>query len=205
MKIHLLSFFFLFYISGYSQSSKVFNTGTLDSNIYSNKYFGITLKIDSSWKIMNRRELSQLMEERQNAIEKTNSKKYSIQNGANILLSLTGDTLENIPQVLFSSLDLSFLPNIKSETDYLVDYAKQVREMYKNYDLQISVSEISKESLNNKTFFTSLITIKAAGFTTYQKRYSIKLNNSLLNIMANYNSLATLNQCETLVSNLRWD
>jgi hypothetical protein len=205
MKTFLLVLVLLTLKFGYSQTNKVFSIGNLDSNTYSNKFFGITLKIDSSWKIMNRKELSQLMEDRQNALEETNGKKYEVQKGSNILLSLTGDTLENIPQVLLSSLDLFFLPTIKNETDYLVDYAKRVRETYKNYDLQMSVSEIGQKSINNKIFFTSLITIKAEGYITYQKRYSLKFGNTLLNIMANYNSSSTLKQCERLIANLRWD
>lgn len=205
MKTFLLVLVLLTLKFGYSQTNKVFSIGNLDSNIYSNKFFGITLKIDSSWKIMNRKELSQLMKERQNALEETNGKKYEVQKGSNILLSLTGDTLENIPQVLLSSLDLFFLPTIKNEIDYLVDYAKRVRETYKNYDLQMSVSEIGQKSINNKIFFTSLITIKAEGNITYQKRYSLKFGNTLLNIMANYNSPSTLKQCERLIANLSWD
>lgn len=205
MKTFLLVLVLLTLKFGYSQTNKVFSIGNLDSNIYSNKFFGITLKIDSSWKIMNRKELSQLMEDRQNALEETNGKKYEVQKGSNILLSLTGDTLENIPQVLLSSLDLFFLPTIKNETEYLVDYAKRVRETYKNYDLQMSVSEIGQKSIHNKIFFTSLITIKAEGYITYQKRYSLKFGNTLLNIMANYNSPSTLKQCERLIANLRWD
>jgi hypothetical protein len=205
MKTFLLVLVLLTLKFGYSQTNKVFSIGNLDSNTYSNKFFGITLKIDSSWKIMNRKELSQLMEDRQNALEETNGKKYEVQKGSNILLSLTGDTLENIPQVLLSSLDLFFLPTIKNETDYLVDYAKRVTETYKNYDLQMSVSEIGQKSINNKIFFTSIITIKAEGYITYQKRYSLKFGNTLLNIMANYNSSSTLKQCERLIANLRWD
>ena len=91
MKTFLLVLVLLTLKFGYSQTNKVFSIGNLDSNTYSNKFFGITLKIDSSWKIMNRKELSQLMEDRQNALEETNGKKYTDLHGLHliqVLLSL---------------------------------------------------------------------------------------------------------------------
>ena len=138
-------------------------------------------------------------------LNETTGKDITITKGADILLSLTIDTIENMPHVLISSLDLSMFPQIKNEKDYLEDYFQQVKKMYENYDVQISNSEIRQETVGDKKFFTNLITIKAENFLAYQKRYSIKLNNRLLNIMTNYNSDNYLKDCISLLNNIKWD
>lgn len=129
----------------------------------------------------------------------------SITKGADILLSLTIDTVETMPHVLFSSLDLKLFPQIKNETDYLNDYFKQVTKMYESYDVQITASELGEEIIGKKKFITSLITIKAENFLAYQKRYSVKIKDRLLNIMANYNSDAYSKNCQTLLNNIKWE
>jgi hypothetical protein len=96
-------------------------------------------------------------------------------------------------------------PQIKNEEDYLEDYFKQVTKMYENYDAQITTSEIGKETIGKNTFFTTLITIKAENFLAYQKRYSVKIKDRLLNIMTNYNSDIYSKECLNLLNNIKWE
>lgn len=137
-------------------------------------------------------------------LDETTGKTPSIAKGVEILLSLTIDTIENMPHVLISSLDLNLFPKIKTEKDYLEDYFNQVKKMYENYDVQITTSEIGQETIGTKPFFTTIITIKAENFLAYQKRYSIKIKNELLNIMTNYNSDTYSKKCLNLINNIKW-
>jgi hypothetical protein len=208
MKSSLLFILAIIFISCNSQSSNPtdssFDKSKLQGNTFSNDYFGFQLEIDTPWHILNKQELTQLINERLNTINETNDKNFTVTKGANILLSLAIDTIENMPHILLSSLDLTMSPQIKNEKDYLDDYFKQVKKMYENYDVQISNSEIGQEAVASKTFFANLITIKAENFLAYQKRYSIKLNDKLLNIMINYRSETDLKQCSVLLNNIKW-
>jgi predicted component of viral defense system (DUF524 family) len=100
---------------------------------------------------------------------------------------------------------MTMFPQIKNEKDYLEDYFKQVKKMYENYDVQITSSEIERETISKKTFFTTLITIKAENFLAYQKRYSIKIKDRLLDLMTNYNSEVYSKECLNLLNNIRWE
>jgi len=209
MKSNLLFITTLFFVSCNSQSSKttnnIFEKGTLQGNTFSNNYFGFRLGIDTPWHILNKTELTHLIKERTDMLDETTGKNLSVAKGVDILLSLTIDTIENMPHVLISSLDMSLFPQIKNERDYLDDYFKQVQKMYENYDVQITTSEIGQETIGTKTFFTTLITIKAETFLAYQKRYSIKIKDRLLNLMTNYNSDLYLKECQRLLNNITWE
>lgn len=208
MKPYFLLIATLFFISCNSQSTKStnssFDKGTFQGNTFSNNYFGFKLEIDSLWHILNKAELNQLIKERTDMLDETTGKTPSIAKGVEILLSLTIDTIENMPHVLISSLDLNLFPKIKTEKDYLEDYFNQVKKMYENYDVQITTSEIGQETIGTKPFFTTIITIKAENFLAYQKRYSIKIKNELLNIMTNYNSDTYSKKCLNLINNIKW-
>src|SRR5260221_6033197 len=144
MKSYLLIITTLFFISCNSQSTKTnnsFEKGTLQGNTFSNNYFGFRLRIDTPWHILNKTELNHLVKERTDMLNETTGKNLSISKGTDILLSLTIDTIENMPHVLISSLDMTMFPQIKNEKDYLDDYFKQVKKMYENYDVQITTSE----------------------------------------------------------------
>ena len=143
-----------------------FEKGTLRGNGFSNDYFGFKLEIDSFWHILNKAELSHLIKERTDILNGGTGNSISITKGVDILLSLTIDTVETMPHILISSLDMTLFPQIKNERDYLNDYIKQVKKMYENYDVQITTSEIGQETIGKKTFFTTLITIKAENFLT---------------------------------------
>jgi hypothetical protein len=132
-------------------------------------------------------------------------KMSKIPKGADILLSMTIDTVENMPQILISSLDLTQFPKISSEKSYLDDYYKKTVDTYKSFDINISTSEIAMEKINSKTFFTNLITIKAENFVAYQKRYCLKIKGQLLSIMINYKSAEQLAQSNTLLNKISWD
>ena len=209
MKPYFLNITLLFFISCNSQSPKSTNSsfekGTLQGNTFSNDYFGFKLEIDSLWHILNRAELAHLIKERTDMLDETTGKTLSIAKGAEILLSLIIDTIENMPHVLISSLDMKLFPQIKNEKDYLDDYFKQVKKMYENYDVQITTSEIGQETIGKKTFFTTLITIKAENFLAFQKRYSTKIKTRLLNIMTNYNSDTYSKECLNLLNNIKWE
>lgn len=209
MKLYFLVITTLFFISCNSQSPKSTSSrvekGSLQGNTFSNDYFGFKLGIDSLWNILNKAELDQLIKERIDMLDETTGKTLTIAKGAEILLSLTIDTIENMPHVLISSLDMKLFPQIKNEKDYLDDYFKQVKKLYENYDVQITTSEIGQEAISNKTFFTTLITIKAENFLAFQKRYSIKIKDRLLNIMTNYNSDDYSKECLNLLNNIKWE
>ncbi len=209
MRIYLLIIATIFLTSCKSQSLKPdksnFETGTLLGNVFSNAYFGIKIEVDSTWHILNKAELSHLMSERADMLNGGSGNQISITKGVDILLSITIDTLETMPHVLFSSLDLKLFPKIKNETDYLNDYFNQVKNMYKNYDVQITASEIGEEVIGKKKLTTLLITIKVENFLAYQKRYSIKIKDRLLNIMVNYNSDTHLKNCLNLLNNVKWE
>ena len=207
MKSYLLVITTLFFISCNSQSPKTtssFGKGTLEGNTFSNDYFGFELEIDTPWHILNKAELDHLIQERADMLDETKGKNLTISKGVDILLSLAIDTIENMPHVLISSLDMTILPQIKNEKDYLNDYLMQVKKMYENYDVQITSSEIGQETIGNKIFFSTLITIKAENFLAYQKRYSIKIKDRLLNLMTNYNSDTYSKKCLNLLSNIKW-
>ena len=163
------------------------------------------MEIDTPWHILNKTELTHLFKERTDMLNETTDKNLSISKGADILLSLTIDTKETMPHVLLSSLEMAMFPQIKNEKDYLDDYSKQVKKIYENYDVQITSSEIGQETIGKKTFFTTLITIKAENFLAYQKRYSIKIKDRLLNLMTNYNSDVYSKECLNLLNNIKWE
>jgi hypothetical protein len=208
MKLYLLIITTLLFVSCNSQSSKTVNSsfenGRLQGKTFSNDYFEFRLLIDTPWHILNKAELAHLIKERTEMLNETTGNDLSISKGVDILLSLTIDTIETMPHVLFSSLDLTMFPQIKNEKDYLEDYFKQVTKMYENYDAEITTSEIGKETIAKKTFSTTLITIKAENFLAYQKRYSIKIKDRLLNIMTNYNSDIYSKECLNLFNSIKW-
>jgi hypothetical protein len=179
-------------------------TRRLRENTFTNKYFGFQLQIDTPWHILNKKELIQLFNERGDMLNETSGQNLTGAKGIKILLSLTIDTIENMPHILMSSLDMSMYPLIKNEKNYLDDYCRQVKKMYENYEVKITCSEIGEETIGKKTFFTTLITIKAENFLAYQKRYSIKIKDRLLNIMINYNSDLCLT-CQNLLNSIEWE
>jgi len=187
------------------QTSTKLDIGKLDGNLYSNSYFALSLQIDTFWIIMNRQQLNQMMAARQELIHENTNRDIGIPKGASILLSMTIDTIENMPQILISSLDLSQFPKISSEKSYLEDYYKKTADLYKNFNINFSTSDITIEKLNSKSFFTNLITIKNENFIAYQKRYSLKIKDQLLNIMVNYKSPEQLAQSNSLLNKIKWD
>lgn len=209
MNFILLPILTILFISCNSQPSgstdSVFDKGTLQGNTFSNKYFGFKLKIDTPWHLQNQLEFDRQVKERAEMLNKELDKSSIASKGIDILLSLTADTLQNIPQVMITSLDIPTYPQIKNEIDYLNDYSRQVKKMYKDYDVQILSSEIGREMIGKNLFFTNLITIKADNFLAYQKRYSIKLNNKLLNLMTNYTSDGDSKRCFILLNSIQWD
>jgi len=146
-----------------------------------------------------------MMAARQELIHENTNRDIGIPKGASILLSMTIDTIENMPQILISSLDLSQFPKISSEKSYLEDYYKKTADLYKNFNINFSTSDITIEKLNSKSFFTNLITIKNENFIAYQKRYSLKIKDQLLNIMVNYKSPEQLAQSNSLLNKIKWD
>jgi hypothetical protein len=185
-------------------SSDNFIKGELKRNIFSNEYFGFQLSIDTVWYILNKKDLEELFHERNQILQRDANTGFPESKGTYILLSMTTDTVENIPHVLISSLDLATYPHIRNERDYLEDYFRQVNETYKNYNVQISNSQITQEKIGNKTFFSSLITIKGENFLAYQKRYSIRIKEKLLNLMTNYGTDSDLKKCTTLLEKTKW-
>lgn len=163
------------------------------------------MKIDSPWHIRNKQEITRQVKERAEILNKEVDENTMASKGIDMLLSLTTDTIENMPQIMITSLDISIYPQIKNEINYLDDYFGQVKKMYENYDVQISKSETRREVISGKAFFTSLITIKAENFLAYQKRYSIKLKNKLLNLMTNYSSDSDSKRCLILLNNIKWE
>ena len=209
MKAWLLIITTLFFISCNSPSLKKkkdnFDIGTLQGNIYSNNYFEFGLVIDTPWHIINESELTHLIEKRTEMLNEANEENFSIKKGHDVLLSMNIDTIENMPQVLFGSVDLKIYPQVKNEKVYLLGYFKQVKKLYENYDLQITSSEIGQESIGKKRFYTLLVTIKSANFLAYQKNYSLKIKDRLLNLMINYNSAIYLKECLKLLNKIKWE
>lgn len=208
MKAFLLYLSTLLVLSGYAQTPKPndvnFHKGTLNGNIFSNDYFGFKIEIDSQWHILNKADINRLINERMDALNQSKEEAPTISKGAEILLSLTIDTLETMPHVLFSVLDLKYFPQLKNEKDYLMDYSNQVKKMYAGYDLQLTFTEVKPEMIGEKTFSTMLITIKADNFIAYQKRYSTKFNDKLFNIMTNYATEANSKDCRDLLNKMQW-
>jgi hypothetical protein len=179
--------------------------GRLDSNNFYSEYFKFHLEIDSSWYVLNREQLNELFRERKKMVKELSNKSSYVSNGIDILLSLTTDTVENMPHAFISSLDLATYPQIKTEQDYLNDYFRQVKETYKNAGVQISSSSIGQEKIDNKLFYTTLITIKADNFLAYQKRYSVRIKDKLLNLMTNYSSDNESNKCNSVLNSIKWN
>lgn len=203
IKIVFLSVIFL--ISCNSSTTNIkFDTGKIESNFYSNDYLGIKLKIDPPWIILNKEQLERQMNERKEAIPEAN-RRSTVESGVtDLLLSLTIDTIQKMPQILFSSLNLKRDLKIKTETDFLNSLVRQVKQAYNSY-VQITNSDILEEEIGGKKYHTVLITIKADNFLAYQKEYCIIINSRMLNIMTNYNSEIYSKYCRDLLSNLEWN
>ena len=208
MKLLLFIILTLFFVSCNSQQSESpspnLEKGRLTGNTYFNDYFGFQLRIDTPWHILNENELSQLMNERSNMLNKDTNNKFAIANGVEILLSLAMDTIKTMPHVLISLLEIKMFPQIKNEKDYLENYLRQVNKMYEGYDVKITSTEIKQEKLNSRTFFTTLITIEADNFHAIQKRYSLKIKDKLLNLMTNYDSDFYQDKCMHILNNIKW-
>ena len=208
MKSFLLLIITIFFASCNSSTTRLKSDslkGRIEENVYLNDYFGFTLKVDSPWKTLNLTEINQLMNERIDVINETGQTVQPISKAVHILLSLTIDTIQTMPHFLISTLDLNMTSHIKNESDYLKDYTKHLKKMYDNYEFEITNSDIGQEKIGNKIFYTSLITIKTEDFLAYQKRYSTKEGDKLLNLMANYDSDFYEQKCLALVNNIRWE
>lgn len=177
---------------------------TLHGNVYTNGYFGFSVEIDSFWHILNKAQLTQMMNERADILYGSTGNQVAVANGAEILLSLTIDTIETMPHVLFSSLDLKMFPQIKGEMDFLRNYISEIKKMYESYHVQITSSAINEEEIGGRKYFSVLVTIKAENFLAYQKRYSTKIKDRLFNIMANYNSNEYEKRCNNLLKKFIW-
>ena len=197
--------FILINILSCGQTSAKFDIGRLNGNLYSNSYFAFKLPVDSIWYIMNRERLDQLINARKALIRENANKDVKISKGSDILLSLTLDTVENMPQILLSSVDLTQLKNITSEKSYLDDYYKKTLDMYKNLDINFSTSEVTTEKINARSFFTNPITIKRNNFIAYQRRFCLKIHSRLLCIMTNYKTSEQLAQSNALLNQIKWD
>jgi hypothetical protein len=185
------------------QSNSQFEIGKIDSNLYSNDYFAFKLQIDTIWHIMNRDELEQEIAQRQALVREKANKDVNISKAAQILLSMTIDTVQNMPQVLFNSLDLT-QATIKSEKSFLEGDSRKMVERYEGFNVNISTSEITKEKIGTVDFFSNLITIKADNFVAYQKRYCLKVKDYLFCIMANYQSTEQLEKINKLFAGVKW-
>jgi hypothetical protein len=83
---------------------------SLDSNDFTSEYFKFHLQIDSSWYILNKEQLNELFRERKKIVKELSNKSSYLSKGIDILLSLTTDTVDNMPHVFISSLDLPTYP-----------------------------------------------------------------------------------------------
>ena len=221
MKTLLLFLATIIFVSCNSQKNK-FDKGKLEGNIYSNHYFGLKVKVDTPWHILNMNEIKKLMSERtemmdeaagngsdyqrrlQEQADMAENSKADLSKTTHIFLSLTIDTVETMPHVLISSIDLAHIQGIKSETDHLVDYVKQTKKTYETYPVEISSSEVGKEKIGEKIFYTVLLTIKAENFLAFQKKHVLKVDDKFLSIMTNYNSDISKKKCSDLLDNIEW-
>lgn len=208
MKFYLLLISTIFYVSSSSKAQEPAPTWSsnviLEGNTYTNGFWGIQLKIDTFWQILNRAEINKLIEERTDLLDESTEKSHIMRTGIEILLSLTPDTNENMPFFMISAINLSMFPEFKNEIDYLNESYNQSKQTYEPFNVHITRNELSEESIGNKTFVTSLITITATDFLAYQLTYCTKINDHIINITMNYNSEINKNECLTLLNSIVW-
>lgn len=185
-----------------------FDTGNLDSNRYTNSFFGLAITISEPWVIVNKNDLVHTMNERIELLQSENkiAKKPATEflAGISMLLSLTTDTVEKIPLILISSANLDSFPSLRNESDFLKGSIESIKNSYADYDLEFRFTEIKKEKINNKQFYSVETTIRNDSFLAFQKIYSLKRGNRLLNIMVNYNSKENHKQSEEVLSKIIW-
>ena len=221
MKTFLLFLATIIFVSCNSQKNK-FDKGRFEGNIYSNDFFGFKVKVDTPWHILNMNELKQLMNERTAMLDESGGnggdykrrlkEQFDMTEGSkadptkttHVFLSLTIDTFETMPHVLISCIDLENLPQIKSEKDQLIEYVKQVKKTYERYPVEITNSEIAEEKIGERTFYTTLLTIKADNYLAFQKKYTLKVGNKMLLIMTNYNSEIYAHKCLSFLKSIEW-
>ena len=126
------------------------------------------------------------------------------QSNTDILILLVIDSLNKNPMILLTSLNLKLATGIKNETDHLNNLKQTIQNTYQNYEVELEFTEIKKDKINGNEFYYLETKISNESFLSYQRVYSSKYGERLLNIMINYDNETNFEKSKGLLSSIIW-
>ena len=181
-----------------------FELGKLDNNKYSNSYFCMSIDIPNEWIVLNKKSILENMNLRAENINISKEDLKNTQSNTDILILLVIDSLNKNPMILLTSLNLKLATGIKNETDHLNNLKQTIQNTYQNYEVELEFSEIKKDKINGNEFYYLETKISNESFLSYQRVYSSKYGERLLNIMINYDNETNFEKSKGLLSSIIW-
>jgi hypothetical protein len=183
-----------------------YEKGKLTKRSYTNKYFGFTIQVPESWKILTKSEqqLNQTNKEAELAENKSeiNTKIETSKPNWNSLLSLQqGDWL---PGITFMSEKIEPIPNVTNALEYLEYTQVFMKENYSTGYPTYSDGTVSKDSVGSKVFLVQTFEIETENEFYYQKTFCAQYGDYLLNIITNYQNVDQENELRELLSIIEW-
>ena len=181
-----------------------FDYGQVKESIYQNKFFGLSIKIPNSWKVLSDQQRANNLGRKGGA---TDGKILPEQITSANLLTMFKDKLAST-EVYNSNLilvadNLAKLPHVKSSEDYLQHTQNVLKQAKVTFKVMNEL--LAKEEINGEQFQTMHVILENKGVEIHQNYYAITKNGFNLCAVISYVDDENKAQLMEIVGSMKFD
>jgi flagellar biosynthesis regulator FlaF len=212
--LHLLSALHIILIVGACrppQFQNNFDYGLVESNQYTNEFFGCSIDLPADWVVQSREQMEKLQNLGKEMIAGEDKKfkkelKVSDIRSANLLTVFKfelGSTVEFNPNISIVAENVKFSPGIKSGADYLNHSRKLLEQSQFKYD-SISTN-FDRVNFSGKVFSRMYTSVNYKGIPITQEYYSAIISGFSFNLVISYSDEEQKKELEGILGTLRFE
>tara|TARA_B110000091_G_C13639667_1_gene400678 strand:- start:172 stop:813 length:642 start_codon:yes stop_codon:yes gene_type:complete len=183
--------------------------GTINNNVYSNKYFDISINLPDTWFVQSQAAQKALMETGSNLIagdDKTlksvmkESEKQTV-NLFSIFKYESGAPVNFNPSIISVAERISHMPGIKRGSDYLFHARKLLESGQMNYDFP---NDLYTKEVSELSFDVMPAQITVNNITVYQDYHVVKIKDYALALILSYSSDSEKSELDGILNELKF-
>lgn len=160
---------------GSCQSRKEVDLGGLNQGVYINNYFGFTMGVPDSWKILNTIEIESLKNQAKSKVGNDVSEESGFLN-----LFFGGEYDEEIGykcSLLITAQNIKENPDLADASKYLVNSVEELRQLYGGF---MNSFPITMEPISGESFYTIRYDIKTPDDLEFSQMLLVVIRNDYL-------------------------
>ena len=188
-----------------------FDYGSIEDNIYQNRFFGLSLTLPDSWVVQTQETLQKMNEagkeliagDDENLKQALDANQVTTVNLLGVFQHDVGVSANFNPSFMLVAENMSRFPNIKSGSDYLFQTRKFLKQSQLTYSYMDD--EFKKTTIGKKEFYTMKTIISIGNGEVTQVYYSTILNGFCLSAVISYINDTQKTKLENIIHSMKFN